>query len=133
MATAMVDREKRLPTSITARLWVKDTAPQPVDLDAFDPTDGVVHFDVAHGADPALVYDALGTICGSDLTLEMVEDLLEPDVLPKIKQQDDEGRIRAVSAFSVRASGPSPDAEVCSGRLTFNLVEFLANDHWLIT
>src|SRR3954447_26004715 len=133
MATALLDHEPRHASSITALLWSEGTEPHPIDIEAFDPGDGVIHFDVPHGADAHRVYETLRPICGPDLTMEMVEDLLEPDVLPKIKVQDDEGRIRAVSAFSVSASEPPVDADVCSGRLTFNLVEFLENEHWLVT
>lgn len=133
MATATVDRRPPRAASITARLWTEGAAPEPIGFEDVGSADGVVHFDVPHGADPLQVYETLRPMCGADLTIEMVEDLLEPDELPKIQEHDDEGRIRAVSAFSVAASEPPADADVCSGRLTFNLMEFLANDHWLVT
>ncbi len=118
--------------SITARIWDRGVSrPRTVDLEEAADHDGVLHVDVEHGADPEHVYETLLPICGSDLTLAMVKDLLEPDELPKILGHD-ERRIRAVSAFGVEAkdaSGASPS----TGTLRFDLVEFLANDSWVVT
>src|SRR4051794_27917317 len=136
MATATMDRPSPPcpePEGITTRVWREGKRPCVTPMEATYDAGAVAHFDVPHGADPVAVYDALRPICGADLTFDMVEDLLDPDELPKIERHDEAGRIRAVSAFSASASGPAPDAGVSSGRLTFNLVEFLANDHWLVT
>jgi Mg2+ and Co2+ transporter CorA len=126
-------REDLAEALITARSWEPGLAPVVVDLSDASLDSGVLHLDVDFTADPRLVYDALRPICGPDLTLEMVEDLLAPDELPKVETMDDEGRIRAVSAFAATAVKPSRDSRTKSGRLCFELVEFLANDHWLIT
>jgi hypothetical protein len=115
------------------RLWTPGERPVSSELEAVPEAGGVVHIDVELGADPAAVYEVLGPICGPDLTLDMVVDLLDPDLLPKVTHHDEDRRIRAVSAFGVEAVDPGPDSAGCAGRLTFELVEFLANDHWLVT
>jgi hypothetical protein len=118
---------------ITTRRWEPRREPEVVDLSEAHEGAGVLHFDVQQGADADVVYHALRPFCGPDLTRHMIVDLLDPDDLPEVKEQDDDGRVRAVSAFSVRAQEPATGAGTCSGSLSFELVEFLANDHWLIS
>src|SRR4051794_31035841 len=128
MATITIDRpvlhDDDIESSlITARTWGHRSRSEVVAVADTQTEDGVLHFDVVSGADPHIVYEALRPICGNELTLSMVEDLVHPDEMPRIKPQDEDG-VRAVSAFAV---------EAVSGKLVFNLVELLANSHWLIT
>jgi hypothetical protein len=126
MATATIDLAHQgeiADTLITTRLWKTAEPPELVSLEEAAFKEGVVHFDVVSGSDPSVIYDALRPVCGEELTRSMIEDLVQADTMPEIKPQADE-RIRAVSAFGVETS---------AGGLIFNLVEFLANRHWLIT
>lgn len=127
MATATIDRHTAHDdveaSLITTRVWRSGERPVVVELDDVRPGEGVIHFDVLSGTDPHLVYRALRPLCGAGLTLEAVEDLVQPDEMPQIKPQQD-ARLRAVSAFGVEAS---------ADRLVFNVVEFLANERWLLT
>jgi hypothetical protein len=60
---------------------------------------------------------------------EMLQDLLDSDLWPKRRRYGD---VRAVSAA---AAAPSPSKESASkaGSLTFQVVEMLAGDGWLVT
>lgn len=119
-------------SNVITRHWMPGE--QPINLPGLELAEiGVTHFDVRLGADPVMVYDVLRPICGPDLSLDMIVDLLDPDPLPKIQEQDEDGRVRAVSGFAVSVVPPPPQARSRSGRLSFELVEFLANEHWLIT
>lgn len=118
---------------ITARVWRPGTAPAAIDVGAAAAADGVVHLEIAHGTDARVAHDALLPVCGPDLTLAMVEDLLDPDELPKVPDPDECGTVRGVSSFSLRVIEPDGSAQQLTGGFTFELVEFLANEHWLLT
>jgi Mg2+ and Co2+ transporter CorA len=115
--------------SITTRVW-RNGAWTVLDFtDALD-HDGVVHIDVCHGADPDKTFVTLSELCGSELQPAMIADLLDPDELPEIKDLDEPG-VCAVSAFAVEAVEPPQRGQ--AGTLRFLLVEFLANNRWVVT
>jgi hypothetical protein len=60
---------------------------------------------------------------------EMLEDLLEADVWPKRRRY---GRVRAVSAAGVVPS-ESGEPDSLAGSLTFQVVEMLASEGWLVS
>src|SRR5215210_5361098 len=127
MATAEIDHPAHDPdiesSLVTARVWPEGEPPRVIALADAGLDDGVLHLDVVSGADAHILYEALRPFCGRQLTFSMVEDLVHPDEMPRIKPQAEDG-VRAVSAFAV---------EAVSGKLVFNLVELLANSRWLIT
>jgi hypothetical protein len=60
---------------------------------------------------------------------EMLTDLVDPDLWPKRRRY---GEVRAVSAAAA-APSESADARSRAGSLTFQVVEMLAGDGWLVT
>ena len=82
----------------------------------------------APGERVAALRSALQEICPG-IEDHMLEDLLEPDLWPKRRRY---GRVRAVSAAAVT---PSESVETSSraGSLTFQVVEMLASEGWLVT
>ena len=86
------------------------------------------------GRDPAGAAGELRTVLGDlcpDVDEEMLEDLLDADLWPKRQRY---GHIRAVSAVSVHAADP-PEGEhdTRAGTLTFQVVEMLSAEGWLVT
>jgi uncharacterized membrane protein len=85
-------------------------------------------------AEPEAVVRELGPACPG-LTVDMVEDLLQPDEEPEGKSFG--GRIRLASSFAVEARGPDAvgrrgEAQG-AGELVFQPVELLASEEWLLT
>ena len=76
----------------------------------------------------------LGSVCAG-LTVEMVEDLLQPDEEPEGKSFGD--RIRLASSFAVEARGPGGTGRrgeaQGAGELVFQPVELLSGEDWLLT
>ena len=70
----------------------------------------------------------LGPVCPG-ISGEMIGDLLEADLWPKRRRYDD---ARAVSAAAV-APGAGEDTRSKAGSLTFQVVEMLAGDGWIVT
>lgn len=132
------------PSSLEDVLTVRIAAPgQPVqsgDLvsSALSLDEGVRWFDVSDSSrvDAAELLTALNPGCGGQLTGEMVEDLLSPDPRPKVKRWGS-GSVRGVAAFRVVAAesdeGAPDESSSKAGVLTFEPVEFLVGDGWLIT
>ncbi|MEO8107969.1 MAG: CorA family divalent cation transporter [Actinomycetes bacterium] len=116
---------------ITANLWRLGTVPEAIPLEeAATSADAVMVLTVEAAPDDAeRVHRELQRICGDQLTLEMVADLLSPDELPEVKQFGEGGHIRKVSSFGVRPLATEPKGD--SG-LVFEPIEFLAGDRWLI-
>ena len=116
---------------ITAKLWRPDEQPITLSMDqAATTSDGVLVLPVEAPLGVAEeVHRRLERICGDQLTLEMVSDLLDPDELPEVKQFGEGGLLRKVSSFGVRSL--SQDMDRNSG-LVFDPIEFLAGDGWLI-
>lgn len=127
------DSARHPDAAVTIRHWAPRRAPSIVPPGDRLPDTGVLHFEVKRGADPDRVYDQLRPICGAALNRRMVHDLLEPDLMPRVIEHDEDGCVRAVSAFAARAIDPPPHATGCSGRLAFEIVEFLSNGDWLVT
>ncbi|HEX8065758.1 MAG TPA: CorA family divalent cation transporter [Thermoleophilaceae bacterium] len=92
-----------------------------------------VDVDLRHvGSDTAAAareLDALLEGVCPEVDEEMLDDLLTPDLWPRLKRY---GAIRAVSAASLAAEDPSDPASR-AGTLTFEVVEMLAGDGWLVT
>ncbi|HKP88599.1 MAG TPA: CorA family divalent cation transporter [Thermoleophilaceae bacterium] len=84
--------------------------------------------------DPAEVARVLAPVCPG-LTVEMVEELLEPDTEPEGRSFDE--RIRLASSFAVEVRGPGGDDRrgqvQGAGELVFQPVELLSSDSWLLT
>src|SRR4051794_3375042 len=107
MATATIDHQESLgdieSALITVRRWPAGAPPEVLPLSEVTVGEDVLQFDIVSGADPLTVYEALHPVCGNELTLEMIIDLVEADDMPQIKPQDD-ARVRAVSGFAVEAT-----------------------------
>jgi hypothetical protein len=117
--------------SIQATRWLTGLRPEPVSLEEADLSEGVLCLVVDISADPDDVFATLRPICGEDLSFAMVEDLLSTDPLPRVQDYGREGAIRKVSAFSATAEDRRQSGGK-TGRLRFGVVEFLANEHWLV-
>lgn len=116
--------------------WSPGASPRVVDLHSLDPESGFLWFDVVcSAAELESVLKLLGEHCDG-LTEEMLADLLTPDDEPEGSSYGN-GRIRLASSFSVVAE--RPDRRLERGRpegvgvLSFQPVELLAGDDWLIT
>jgi len=116
---------------ITAALWRPAAKPEAVPLETAETTsDALLVLSVDATLDAAEdVYRALHRVCGEHLTLEMVEDLLDPDELPEVKQFGEGGQLRKVSSFGVRLLEHEPDRDP---GLVFEPIEFLAGERWLV-
>ncbi len=116
---------------ITAALWRPAAEPEAVPLETAETTpDALLVLSVEATLDAAEnVFRTLHRVCGEQLTLEMVEDLLDPDELPEVKQFGEGGRLRKVSSFGVRLLEHEPDRD---RGLVFEPIEFLAGDGWLV-
>jgi Mg2+ and Co2+ transporter CorA len=116
--------------------WRPAQAPRQISMARASSTQGPVWVDIdADSADPQEIYDLLAPLCGSSLTPEMIDDLVDADPLPKVRRYSDDGRVRSVSSVEVTACEPEAEATTAStaGALVFQLVEFLCFDRWLIT
>lgn len=119
-------------------LWGQDGRPCACGLDQVARGGGFPWFELVCGAgETAEVFAALRDHCPG-LTAPMLEDLLTPDDLPDGKQYDG-GRIQLASTFSVVAERDPDEPPVERGtprkvgRLTFQPVEIVAGDEWLIS
>lgn len=130
---------------ITASQWRPGAEPVALSPDQVaTASDGFLVLTVDATLDAAEeVHRQLQRICGEELTLDMVHDLLDPDDLPEVRQFGEGGRIRKVSSFGVHSleqkDGPDQEHAVQSvdfltrdRELVFQPVEFLAGDRWLI-
>jgi Mg2+ and Co2+ transporter CorA len=99
----------------------------------------VRRFDVDADCDPNELLSYLQQHCDDSITAEMVEDLLKADHQPKVHEyQSGEKTLRSVSVVGVEAgeveeTDRRADAATTTGRLTFQLVEFLVGQDWLVT
>lgn len=75
------------------------------------------------------LHGVLAPICPG-IADEMIEDVLDADLWPKRRRY---GEVRAVSAAAVVPEEPGPESRSLAGSLTFQLVEMLAGDGWLVT
>ncbi len=119
-------------------LWHPDGRPGACPLDQVAGRRGFPWFELVCGAgETAEVFAALREHCAG-LTAAMLEDLLTPDDLPDGKHYDG-GRIQLASTFGVLAERDPEDAPTERGtprkvgRLTFQPVEIVAGDEWLIS
>lgn len=119
-------------------LWRKDGRPGPCGLDQVGKADGFPWFELVCGVgETAEVFETLRDHCPG-LTPVMLEDLLTPDDLPDGKPYGD-GGIELASTFGVVAERDEDVAPVERGtprrvgRLTFQPVEIVAGDDWLIS
>jgi Mg2+ and Co2+ transporter CorA len=118
---------------VRAMEWLPGHAPRAIALADVAGSSGVVCIEVLAGSDASDVHMAVSPICGPGLTPAMIDELLDPDELPKIRDYDETG-IRAVSAFAVTAHDPTEanGDGAKTGTLTFELVEFVASERWII-
>lgn len=116
--------------AIEASRWRPGQQPESVCLDGLAPNgDDVLVLRVESTAvDAYLVHAELVGICGPALSLEMVEDLLDPDEVPTVERLGPDGQIRKVSSFGLRAVG----ATHATAALVFEPVEFLSTEKWMI-
>lgn len=114
---------------IHATQWLQGEPPAEITLSETSSADGVVSFSVAYGADPVEVFEALRPRCDG-LTLELIQDVLDPDDLPKVLKGE-EKCVRAVSAFGARAFRDAGH-EGRAGMLVFDVVETIAGRDWLV-
>jgi hypothetical protein len=95
--------------------------------------DGVLWVDVdvrALGGRAGELQRLLAGVCPGAST-DMIEDLLKADLWPKRVRY---GSVRAVSAASIVPTEPDGEGgESRTGSLTFNVVEMLAGEGWLVT
>ena len=97
--------------------------------------DGAVHwFDIDLSCSAEDVYAELSEHC-EGLTEEMVDDLRDPDVQPKVISHGD--MLRSVSLVGVHARSRTDEnpaaAQSTSGELAFQLVESLVGPGWIVT
>ena len=95
-------------------------------------------FDIrdAMNVGPDELHSTLNPLCGGQLTIGMVADVLSPDPRPKVKRYGDGEEMRLVSAFRVTAEESDKGAEESAskaGVLVFLPVEFLVGPNWLVT
>jgi hypothetical protein len=100
--------------------------------------DAVVWYDIDADSDPATAYEVLRELLGPALSRGMIDDLLTADIQPKVAvHRVDGAEVRAVSFVGVEASEGSetsdPDSTTKTGELTFQLVETLVAERWLVT
>jgi hypothetical protein len=101
---------------IAANLWRPGAVPEALLLDqAATTADGVVVLTVGASQDPIeAVHRKLQRVCGDQLTLEMVRDLLDPDPLPEVRRFGEGGYMRKVSSFGVSSLVSEPGARPAS-------------------
>lgn len=121
-----------------ASLWTRDGRPAACALDEVRDGRGFPWFELVCGVgETSEVFEALRDKCPG-LTTAMLEDLLTPDDLPDGKPYGD-GGIELASTFSVVADRDEDEAPAERGtpqrvgRLTFQPVELIAGDDWLIS
>jgi hypothetical protein len=130
-------RPKRPPHDIlNANLWQQGKEPVPLDPDADDFGGGIAWFDLSAGGNADELFSYLAPRC-EGLTLEMLVDLLSPDLLPEDEEWD-AGVIRLASTFAVypTASKNGRDDWSCalpSADLVYQPVELVSNGDWLLT
>ena len=97
----------------------------------------VLWINIQPGADDDEVLGLLRRHLSPDVTSEMVDDLLEYDVEPKVQEYGE--RLRSVSFVGVeareshRAGETGPGAESMAGELCFQLVESLVGERTIVT
>ena len=91
--------------------------------------------DITQASDPKGLHAVLAAICGPTLTVDMVAELLDADQLPGVRELA--GGVRNVTAFEVTTAEGQADekdsAASKAGTLSFQLVEFLQAERWLIS
>ena len=100
--------------------------------------DEVLLIEVDPNAEPTeSLHEALSVYCGEALTLEMVEDLLKADAVPKASVHD--AGLRMLSTFGVLATDDLSEVEEAStlhtstaGKLVFQPVEMILGPNWLV-
>lgn len=116
--------------------WHEGRPPRPISLDDPPEPGGIRWFDlVSDSAATDDLFRGLQPIC-EGLTREMLEDLLTPDEQPAGSSYE-EGSIKLASTFSVEAQRLEQKVErgtpQRAGVLTFQPVELLAGEDWLLT
>jgi Mg2+ and Co2+ transporter CorA len=118
-------------------MWDKEKRPGACGLAQVESGSGFPWFELVCGVGEAHeVFEDLRGHCPG-LTLEMLEDLLTPDDLPDGKPYGD--GVQLASTFSMVAEPDERNAPVERstprkvGRLTFQPVEIIAGDQWLIS
>ena len=119
----------------TVRHWRPGEAPTHAALGALVPEGVIAWVDVDGAtADPHALQQALEAGFGHEVTRELINDLVDTDELPQVRQV---GSLRIVSAFSVDAveseSDPENEAVTKAGDLVFQPVEFVVGPNWLLT
>jgi hypothetical protein len=120
----------------TLTVWRPAERPRRIEPADSSVPDGIRWFDLGAGSPaPPQITEPLAPYCPG-LTVEMVEDLLTPDEEPTGTEYAD-GTIRLASTFAVQADRTEIEGErgkpMPAGRLTFQPVELLADEDWLIT
>jgi hypothetical protein len=125
--------------AVTATLWRPGASPVPVSSANLpsDDDEGVLWLDVdvSEACEADAIYDTLTAFCRDGLTREMVVELLGADQAPKVKVLP--GGVRNVTTFQVVADegqGNESDPSASkTGTLSFQVVEFLQTERWLIS
>jgi Mg2+ and Co2+ transporter CorA len=99
-------------------------------------TNGVLWVDIdILNADLRTLLEVLPRLCPG-ISEERITDLFLVDLAPKV-ESDDDGQVRAVSAVQVKAKETCGTRELHgrskAGALSFQLVEIVSNEHWLVT
>ena len=127
---------------VTSSRWFTGALPQDgaPGLPTLKSDGSLLLLEVDPNAEPLeTLYERLAQYCGSDLRIEMVEDLLEADAIPKVTVRPD-WRARVMSTFGVevhdeqRQGDDRPENRDVSkaGTLVFQPVEFIVGPSWLI-
>ena len=121
--------------SVHVSHWRPGELPTRAHLGEQLPSGAVAWFDVdAATADAERIHPLLENQLGSEVTIDLVTDLLAADELPQVRQI---GAIRVLSAFSVNAVELETDAgdenATKAGELLYEPVEFLVGPNWIVT
>jgi Mg2+ and Co2+ transporter CorA len=121
---------------LRADLWQSESEPTPLDPTSAGFNGGIAWFDVKSEGDTDQLFAYLAPRC-QGLTVEMLEDLLEPDRRPQGEEWGD-GHFRLASTFAVYPTATKNDrgdwaCPVPSADLLYQPVELLSNGDWLIT
>lgn len=85
-------------------------------------------------AQASTVIEELVPLSDQDLTVSLIDDLLQADPYPRMGRVDDDGTLRFVSAAMAGAEEDDDErAGAISGRLVFELVELLAGRRLLVS
>lgn len=135
---ADADASASLAHAVFTTLWRPGQAPVAVAAGEMPPPGpGALWLDVdiTQTSDPRALHAVLAPICGPTLTVDMAAELLDADQLPGVRELA--GGVRNVTAFEViTAEGQADEKDPAAskaGTLSFQLVEFLQTERWLIS